>query len=59
MVPSGSVEPEASKAPVSGASPEVGEAVKLAVGSWLPVTVTTVALVSLAPSSSVTVRVTV
>ncbi len=64
-MPSGSVEAAALKPTMSGASPEVGLAVKLATGGWLAggtegaETETVEVAVSVEPSLSVTVSVTV
>ena len=56
MLPSGSDEPEASKFTLSGASPDVGEALKLALGGWLAGrTVTLVVSVSETPELLLTV----
>jgi len=59
IVPSESDEPDALKETVKGATPEVGLAVKLAIGDWLEITgaVTVIAFVveSVAPSLSVIV----
>ena len=58
-MPSESLEAAASKATASGASPEVGVAVKLATGAWLGAVTSTVAVaLPVAPPSSVTVSVT-